>query len=757
MPTPFQKLLSSCALLAALVLVARSRASAAPLIVRDVELQPLVAQMRRLVAAMDYVGEPLDETTRNALDASARGTDAAKATETLQALLDAHCLFVVHISPESRVSVSQGPAAPRLVEQGWRSFLVKVVNEAGVTAPLRVASPNAGSLSGTPMEEIPNRWLDLTLFDKPPMTFALSGLQLEYRIIQLSSRDAGKREATLSFDVGQGTQDLGFRSEVVVLFDCLPAQPITLRVRDSNDEPTTAAFVIRDQLQRVYPSMAKRLNPDLAFQPQIYRADGESVRLPDGTYTVEFSRGPESLTQTSTIVVAGKPQALAFTVKRWIDPAALGYWSGDHHIHAAGCAHYDVPSQGLRPSEVIRHSRGEDLKVGVVLTWGPCFDYQRQFFRKGIQSASEYPYLLRYDVEVSGFGSQFGGHLCLLGLKKPIFPGSHGTDNWPTLGLTTLRWAKRQGAVTGTAHSGFGLAVRGTDLPSYEVPGYDSIGANEYIVDVTHQVKGEDGRPVPAVDFVSLGNTPYVWELNVWYHTLNVGFRPRASGETDFPCIYGERVGLGRSYVKLGDRLDYQAWIEGIRAGRGYVSDGRSHLLDFAVDGHPLGADGSEVKLREPQTVRVTAKIAALLAEQPDPALQALLINQKPFWHLERARVAGTREVPVDVVVNGFPVATKRVVADGTMREIAFDVRIERSSWVAMRILASSHTNPIWVMVGEEPLQPDRRSVEWCLKGVDQCWSQKAQFIKAEERGAAEKAYEHAREVYRALLPDGHD
>jgi hypothetical protein len=30
------------------------------------------------------------------------------------------------------------------------------------------------------------------------------------------------------------------------------------------------------------------------------------------------------------------------------------------------------------------------------------------------------------------------------------------------------------------------------------------------------------------------------------YHTLNAGFETRISGETDFPCIYGERVGIGR-------------------------------------------------------------------------------------------------------------------------------------------------------------------------------------------------------------------
>ena len=36
---------------------------------------------------------------------------------------------------------------------------------------------------------------------------------------------------------------------------------------------------------------------------------------------------------------------------------------------------------------------------------------------------------------------------------------------------------------------------------------------------------GPDGRPVPAVDFMSTIDTPWPWELNMWYHTLNVGFR----------------------------------------------------------------------------------------------------------------------------------------------------------------------------------------------------------------------------------------
>ena len=35
---------------------------------------------------------------------------------------------------------------------------------------------------------------------------------------------AGKREATVGFDIGQGTQDLGFRAEVPILFTVRPAK-----------------------------------------------------------------------------------------------------------------------------------------------------------------------------------------------------------------------------------------------------------------------------------------------------------------------------------------------------------------------------------------------------------------------------------------------------------------------------------------------------------------------------------------------------
>ena len=137
----------------------------------------------------------------------------------------------------------------------------------------------------------------------------LSGLGVEYRVLSVYSRDAGQREAKLTFDVGQGTQDLGFRSEIDILFTADKASTVTLHVFDESDKPTTACFVIRDSANRVYPSQAKRLAPDFPFHPQVYRADGETVMLPPGEYHVEITRGPEYLVEHRKITTVDGGQA----------------------------------------------------------------------------------------------------------------------------------------------------------------------------------------------------------------------------------------------------------------------------------------------------------------------------------------------------------------------------------------------------------------------------------------------------------------
>ena len=720
-----------------------------------IPLQPLAQQVRRLETALNYLGQPLLDRDQKAINDAIADSDEIAAVKGIERVLDKYVLASIEINPESRVKVEQGTAKPDLVEGGARLFLVKVLNQARVTAPLKVASPNSGNVyitsngASEPLlrlspKEAKERWANISVYDQPPMARRLSGLGLQYVILEVYSRDSGQRSALLQFDVGQTSQDLGFRSEVMILFTAQPARSIAIHVHDENGKASVASLLVKDRYNRIYPNPSKRLAPDFPFQPQVYRYDGETLRLPQGYYTVTYSGGPEYVTRTKELPVdANGPADLSLSLDRWIDPSKFGWYSGDHHVHAAGCSHYQNPTEGVLPQDMMRQLLGESLNIGAVLTWGPCYYYQKQFFSGEDNPLSQPGRLMHYDLEVSGFPSSHSGHLILLGLQDQDYPGTKRIEDWPTWDLPILQWGKKQGATVGFAHSGWGLEVQSNELPNYELPPFDGIGANEYIVDVTYP---------DTVDFISAVDTPYSAELNIWYHTLNVGFRTRISGETDFPCIYDNRVGMGRTYAKVDGRQNYPDWLKSLRDGRSYVSDGKSHLMDFKVNGRE-----GEIQVAHGAAAHVEVNVAALLPALPDESIRKLAFNIKPYWDIERARVEDTRNVPVELIVNGIARARKLVAADGEIRPVTFDTTLERSSWIAVRIRQSSHTNPVFAIIDGKPIRASRRSAEWCLAAVNQCWTQKAVAISPAERDAARTAYDHARQVYQQRIAESQE
>lgn len=711
---------------------------------------------------MDYLGAPIASIDRKEITGlvqrNADGRD-------IHTVLKKYVLFEVEINPESRIKVNAGTATADLVQGGWRTYLIRVVNQAGIRSKMEVTSDQAkrtydggeklygmgGAHKGTVVtpQHITDRWLDLSLYTQDPMSTRLSGIDSEYFIVQLYSRDAGTRAAKFSFNCGQATQDVGFRNEVSIFFNCVPSFDVRLNIKDEQGNPTTASFIIKDKQGHIYPSQMKRLAPDFFFQQQIYRSDGESISLPTGQYDIEYGRGPEYVsTRIHFNVTAEDDQQLTISLKRWIDPSTLGWFSGDHHIHAAGCSHYTSPTQGVNPEDMMRHILGEGLNVGCVLTWGPGYDHQKQFFEGKDHHLSTPENLLRYDLEISGFPSSHAGHLVLLRLKDQYYPGTNILEDWPTYTLPVLRWAKSQGAVTGYAHSGLGLQVKNDALPNYDMPDFDGIGANEYIVAVTQNL----------VDFISTMDTPPTWELNIWYHTLNCGFRTRISGETDFPCMSDDKVAHGRSYVKCA-ALNFDDWSEGLLEGRTYVSEGKSHIIDFKVNDREVGTQQSELKLTKASVVTVSARVAALLPEKIDSAIRPLNLHenvwiQKPFWNIERARIGSTRKVAVELVVNGIAVAKKEITANGNLVPVTFEVPVKASSWVALRILPSSHSNPVFVLVNGKPIRASKTSARWCLKAVDICWQQKKGKIASNERESAKRDYDNAKTIYQRILQE---
>jgi hypothetical protein len=146
----------------------------------------------------------------------------------------------------------------------------------------------------------------------------------------------------------------------------------------------------------------------------------------------------------------------------------------------------------------------------------------------------------------------------------------------------------------------------------------------------------------------------------------------------------------------------------------------------------------------------VTATVAAWLPEQPPaPSAAGRPVYSAPVgWHLERSRIGQSRNVLVEVLVNGVPAGAQELLADGNEQAIEFDVDLERSSWIALRILRSVHTQPIFVEIAGLPIRASRRSAQWLHDSVDALWKAKSGFIRETERSAAREAYDAAQATY---------
>jgi len=174
--------------------------------VAEVEGQPLAANARRLMQALEFLGTPLPDETRAKLQDAISKQDA----DAVQAALDPQMLCIVDINPESRVKAQRGPVQAVVQQAGYTPVLVKVINQAASVAKLHLSSTQAGpSYAGvakgtmererqTHLRENENtkgehRFLEVGIFEAPPMTPHLSGLEVEYVIAFIYSSEAGKR------------------------------------------------------------------------------------------------------------------------------------------------------------------------------------------------------------------------------------------------------------------------------------------------------------------------------------------------------------------------------------------------------------------------------------------------------------------------------------------------------------------------------------------------------------------------------------
>ena len=170
----------------------------------DSELAPL-QQVGILRSELERAEQPWPKVAHDAFMVAVKAEDHAA----LHRALAAEVFATVQINPEGRVKIARGSAAAELVGGRPKLFLVKIENASGGRQLLKPLSNYVGA---------PKNPFTLTVPTFGKLTPELAGHSVEYRLMAVTCKGAGKHEITVVVEAGQGSQDLGFRAEVPVLF-----------------------------------------------------------------------------------------------------------------------------------------------------------------------------------------------------------------------------------------------------------------------------------------------------------------------------------------------------------------------------------------------------------------------------------------------------------------------------------------------------------------------------------------------------------
>lgn len=303
-------------------------------------------------------------------------------------------------------------------------------------------------------------------------------------------------------------------------------------------------------------------NPYLDLE-QFYLDRPATLRLPAGSFEIRASKGPEYEVVRRTVrVETGRRTLTTVPMSRWIDMPGEGWYGADDHLHLARPAPwYD--------RRIASWMQAEDVHVANLLQMG---------FSNGMYITPQYGFgsdaIHRDGITILASGQENPrthvlGHSIVLGSPRWI---DHSHDY---LAYDRFwREAEAAGAISGYAH--WGLAGAGEGIALWGPHGY--------------------------VDFLEvLGfGVPY---YGVWYEMLDLGLRVTPTAGTDHPCS-PDLPGRDRFYTAVDGPLDYGAWIDAVRRGRTFVTNGP--MLDFEVGGAGIGAT---VSLAPGDAVRVRARV----------------------------------------------------------------------------------------------------------------------------------------------------
>jgi hypothetical protein len=349
---------------------------------------------------------------------------------------------------------------------------------------------------------------------------------------------------------------------------------------------------------------------------QFYIAGESEISLPPGNYKLNVYKGIEyGMVAAQVEIASGERVEHKVEMSRWINMAEQGWYSGDDHLHIAR------PVEGLNPY-ISKIMQAEDVKVANLLQFGLA-----RRFHNTIQYAHGPEGVYREGDYILATGQEnprthFLGHVITLGARAPI--------NHPDAYLVYRLFfeeVRRQGALSGFAH--FGADLLGGHYGLAVVLPHDLLAFLEVL---------QFNRP----------------NYSTWYDVLNLGFRVTPTAGTDYPCAGATIPGRERFYTRIDGTLTYDNWLDGIRAGRTFVTNGP--MLEFRVNDKEMG---EAFTLEDPTSVAVEGRV-----------------------RFDRSRDAVER---LELVENGRVVRSFPMGDDSG--EISFEIEhpVQETCWLALR------------------------------------------------------------------------
>jgi len=441
------------------------------------------------------------------------------------------------------------------------------------------------------------------------------------------------------------------------------------------------------------------------------------VQLPPGKYSVLIERGKEYLPASRPLEIRDTAAQMTIKLHRWIDMSSRGWYSGEMHVHRS-------------VAELPNVMRAEDLNVALPLTYWTLHAGEAPGTGKFAEppsvlirvDATHVIYPRNSEFEIFNVGDQrptLGGFL-VFGHKETFQQGV------PPVRPVAERVRREGGLIDLDLHNWpWSMMI----VPVMDVDLYQLANHHMWRTQFLYRSWGEQPADWMQVERDDRGWTERGWidfTLKNYYTLLNCGFRLRPSAGTA-SGVHPVPLGFSRTYVHVGEKFSYQAWMEGLDAGRSFVTNGPMLFatLGDQMPGHTFqsNADMTGCRLRgSAHSPRLLTSIEVVRAGE---VLQSITPENRK--------------------------------TDGGGYETRFDVPLDvkGSTWFAMRCFYATeeghprfaHTAPWHVDIAGRPLRPRQREVAYLKERVESALARARLLVGPEAVAEYEQALARYEEI----------